>query len=216
MALAYLLSVFRRLNLKAIWSQMRALLCIIIFFLLGNLSAYSQIVWPVVSEALIDDNGDTIAIITLPEFVKFAPPVFKNAAEQRRYDRLVRNVKIAYPYAKLAGIRLIEYEDKLALVSTEWEKKELMRKAEDQIREEFEDDLKQLTFSQGWILLKLIDRETGNTSYDLVSEFRGKFRAFFWQSFARIFSFDLKVKYDPLSADKEIEHIVRMIEAGAI
>ncbi|MBE0663790.1 MAG: DUF4294 domain-containing protein [Bacteroidales bacterium] len=196
--------------------MMRALLCTIIFFLLGISSSYSQNVWPVISEAIIDENGDTLAIITLPEFVKFAPPVFKNAAEQRRYDRLVRNVKIAYPYAKLASIRLIEYENQLALVSTDWEKKELMREAEDQIREEFEEDLKQLTFTQGWIVLKLIDRETGNTSYDLVSEFRGKFRAFFWQSFARIFSFDLKVKYDPFGTDKDIEHIVRMIEAGAI
>jgi hypothetical protein len=195
---------------------MRALLFIIILFILSISFSYSQNVWPVVIEAIIDENGDTIAIITLPEFVKFAPPVFKNAAEQRRYDRLVRNVKIAYPYAKLASIRLNEYEHQLSMVSTEAEKKELMREAEDQIREEFEDDLKQLTFSQGWIVLKLIDRETGQTSYDLLSEFRGTFRAFFWQSFARIFSFDLKVKYDPLGADKDIEHIVRMIEAGAI
>jgi hypothetical protein len=155
-------------------------------------------------------------VILLPEFVKFAPPQFKNAFQQRRYDRLVRNVKIAYPYAKLAGIRLIEYENELTSLHTEKERRDLMRRAEDQIRDEFEDDLKKLTFSQGWILLKLIDRETGHTSYDLVSEFRGKFRAFFWQTFARLFGFDLRITYDPDEVDKDIEYIVKMIEAGAI
>ncbi len=172
--------------------------------------------WPVTVEAIVDKNGDTLAIIELPEFVKFAPPVFKNAFQERRYNRLVRNVKIAYPYAKLAGIRLREYEAKLEEAQTDYERRELMRKAEDQIREEFEDDLRKLTFTQGWIILKLIDRETGHSSYDLVSEFRGNFRAFFWQAFAGIFGFNLKVKYDPLDADKDIEYIVRMIESGAI
>ena len=177
---------------------------------------HAQEGWPVTFEAIVDENGDTLAVIELPEFVKFAPPVFKNAFQERRYNRLVRNVKIAYPYAKLAGIRLREYEAKLEEAQTDHERRELMRKAEDQIREEFEDDLRKLTFTQGWIILKLIDRETGHSSYDLVSEFRGKFRAFFWQAFAGIFGFNLKVKYDPLDADKDIEQIVRMIEAGAI
>jgi hypothetical protein len=195
---------------------MKKLSCLfIVFFFLVNRS-FSQEPWPVISEAIIDENGDTLAVILLPEFVKFAPPQFKNAFQQRRYDRLVRNVKIAYPYAKLAGIRLIEYESELTSLSTEKERRDLMRRAEDQIRDEFEDDLKKLTFSQGWILLKLIDRETGHTSYDLVSEFRGKFRAFFWQAFARLFGFDLRITYDPDDADKDIEYIVRMIEAGAI
>jgi hypothetical protein len=188
----------------------------LIFCMLIISSAFPQKDWPVASEAIIDEQGDTIAVITLPEFVKFAPPHFKNSFQERRYNRLVRNVKKAYPYAKLAGIRLKEYEAELAEVNTEYEKRELMQRAENQIRDEFEDDLKQLTFSQGWILLKLIDRETGYASYDLVSEFRGKFRAFFWQTFAGLFGFDLKVKYDPIDADKDIEHIVRMIEAGAI
>jgi len=195
---------------------MKKLLFSCFVFMLIALRVQSQIVLPVISEAIIDENGDTLAIITLPEFVKFAPPIFKNNAEQRRWDRLVRNVKVAYPYAKLAGIRMREYEALLAKTKTEWEKKELMRKAEDRIREEFEADLMKLTFSQGWILLKLIDRETGSASYDIVSEFRGKFRAFFWQGFARVFGFDLKVRYDPEGADKDIEFIVQMIESGAI
>lgn len=211
-----IIACFPALELQVYLVVMKTLLFLIIICFLSIIRVFSQDPWPIVSEAIVDEHGDTIAVITLPEFVKFAPPEFKNAFQERRYNRLVRNVKKAYPYAKLAGIRLIEYENQLAQVTTERERIELMRQAEDDIREEFEDDLKKLTFSQGWILLKLIDRETGNTSYTLVSEFRGKFRAFFWQAFARIFGFDLKVQYDPLDVDKDIEQIVRMIEAGAI
>jgi hypothetical protein len=195
---------------------MKKFLNVILLVFIVAIRVQAQEGWPVTVEAIVDKNGDTLAIIELPEFVKFAPPQFKNAFQERRYYRLVRNVKIAYPYAKLAGIRLKEYEAKLEEAHTDYERRELMRKAEDQIREEFEADLRKLTFTQGWIILKLIDRETGHSSYDLVSEFRGKFRAFFWQTFAGIFGFNLKVKYDPLDADKDIEYIVRMIEAGAI
>jgi len=195
---------------------MKRILFLCFVMMLIAFRVQSQIVLPIISEAIIDENGDTLAVITLPEFVKFATPIFKSNAEQRRWDRLVRNVKIAYPYAKLAGIRMREYEALLANTKTEWERNELMRNAEAKIREEFEDDLMHLTVSQGWILLKLIDRETGSSSYDIVSEFRGRFRAFFWQGFARIFGFDLKVRYDPAGTDKDIELIVRMIESGAI
>lgn len=195
---------------------MARFLMIVFLFLLYASVVSAQKDWPVISEAVVDENGDTIAVVTLPEFVKFAPPQFKNRAQERRHNRLVRNVKKAYPYAKLAGIMLREYEEELAQLSTDAEKRELMRRAEDRIRVEFEDDMKQLTVSQGWILLKLIDRETGHTSYDLLNEFRGKFRAFFWQAFAGLFGFNLKTGYDPIDADKDIEYIVRMIEAGAI
>jgi len=206
----------QRLLFKTTAVVMKYSLFLIFLFLFLMTRSVAQEKWPVVTEAIIDKYGDTIAVIELPEFVKFAPPVFKNAFQERRYNRLVRNVKIVYPYARLAGIRLLEYEAQLEKINTDYERRELMRKAEDQIRQEFEADLRKLTFTQGWILLKLIDRETGHTSYDLVSEFRGKFRAFFWQAFAGIFGFDLKVRYDPVDADKDIEYIVRMIEAGAI
>ena len=91
-----------------------------------------------------------------------------------------------------------------------------MKQAEDELKAEFEGDLKKLSFKQGIILIKLVDRETGNTSYELVQELRGNFTAFFWQTFARLFGYNLKVKYDPLGDDKEIEDIVVMIENGQI
>jgi len=76
--------------------------------------------------------------------------------------------------------------------------------------------LKELTITQGKILLKLIDRQTSSSSYEIVKDFRGRFRAFFYQSFARMFGYDLKVRYDPLGDDADIERIVQMIESGTI
>ena len=92
----------------------------------------------------------------------------------------------------------------------------MMKKAQDELEAQFGDDLKALTFSQGKILLKLVDRQTGNSSFELVQEFRGKFVAFFWQSFAKLFGYNLKIQYDPLGEDKDIELIVLMIENGTI
>ena len=96
------------------------------------------------------------------------------------------------------------------------ERKKIIKQAEKEINEEYGNDLRDLTFSQGKILIKLVYRETGSSSYELVAELRGKFRAFFWQAFARLWGFNLKNEYDPEGEDKEIEFIVQMIEAGQI
>ena len=107
-------------------------------------------------------------------------------------------------------------EEILAGIEDKKERKRIMKQAEKELDEEFGDDLRELTFSQGKILIKLVYRETGSSSYDLVAELRGKFRAFFWQAFARIFGFNLKNEYDPQGEDKDIEFIVQMIEAGQL
>jgi hypothetical protein len=91
-----------------------------------------------------------------------------------------------------------------------------MKQAEEEIEAEYGQELRDLTISQGKILIKLIDRETGNSSYDLVADLRGEFRAVFYQAFARIFGYNLKIKYDPEGEDKDIELIVRMIENGQL
>jgi hypothetical protein len=134
----------------------------------------------------------------------------------KHHDKLVRNVRKAYPYAKLAGTIFEEYSLLLQPVTDEQEKKQIMKQAEDELKAKYQGELEQLTVSQGKILIKLIDRETTHSTYDLVKEFRGKFRAFFWQSFARIFGMDLKNEYDPLGEDKEIEEIVVLIENGML
>jgi len=162
-------------------------------------------------------NGDTIPIDDLSEAnIYINKDASNNTAEVRQFNRLVRNVKKVYPYAKLAGIKFNEYSVLLEDVKNEKEKRRMMKKAEDELEAQFGEELKALTFSQGRILLKLVDRQTGNSSFELVQEFRGKFVAFFWQSFAKLFGYNLKVQYDPLGEDKDIELIVLMIENGTI
>lgn len=161
-------------------------------------------------------DGDTIPVIYYDEIYIWGNKSFRNSAESKQWERLVRNVKKTYPYAKLAGIKFNEYNVKMADVKSEKVKKDMMKQAEAELEAQFGGELKELTNTQGKILLKLIDRQTSNCSYDIVKEFRGRFRAFFYQSFARIFGYNLKVKYDPLGADADIERIVLMIENGSI
>lgn len=164
----------------------------------------------------IIENGDTLIISTLPEHCVTAKMPRKFKVFARKHSKLIHNVKRVYPYAKIAGIKLREYEDVLKNAETDKERRQLMKQAEQELKDEFEDDIKKLTFKQGIILIKLVDRETGDSSYELVQELRGKFSAFFWQTFARLFGYNLKVKYDPQDKDKEIEDIVVMIENGLI
>jgi hypothetical protein len=168
----------------------------------------------ILSPAVIYE-GDTIPMVRLEEVVVVSW-LNRTPKQERQLTKLMRNVKIAYPYAHLAGIKLLEYEDTLAMASSEKEKRQIMKRVEVEIEAEYGQELRDLTFTQGKILLKLIDRETGNSSYDLVADLRGEFRAVFYQAFARIFSYNLKVKYDPEGEDKDIEMIVRMIENGLI
>jgi len=188
-------------------------LCLVI--LSRSLSINAQQIKGFVVMATVLD-GDTIPMITLPEIKVFAPLKFKSKAEAIQFTKLMRQVKRVYPLARIAAIKIHEYNDVIAKGYSAAEKKRLMKKAEDEMKQQFEGEIRKLTFSQGRILIKLIDRETGNTSYDLISEFRGSIMAMFWQSFASIFGMNLKSQYDPTNADRDIERIVQMIENGAL
>jgi len=159
---------------------------------------------------------DTIIMCNLPEYTVSSKLPRKLKVLAKRHDKLVYNVKKVYPYAKLAGMKLNEYEEVLKNAKNDAERRKIMKVAEDELRDKFEDDIKKLTFTQGIILIKLVDRETGNSSYVLIQELRGKFMAFFWQTFARFFGYDLKTEYDPEGEDRDIEEIVLLIEKGEI
>jgi len=161
-------------------------------------------------------DGDTVALIDIRPVVIFPPVRIETKRESKRYDRLVYNVKKVYPYAKLAGQKLGAYKLILDTIQTEKARKLYMKKAEKELQAQFGDEIKDLTFSQGKILIKLIYRETGNSTFDIVKDLRGGFTAFIWQTLARIFGYDLKTDYDPGGSDQAIEQIVLMIEAGAI
>jgi hypothetical protein len=164
-------------------------------------------------------NGDTVPVVDLPVCIvgKYSKPLkFKNKKKQRRYNRLEHYVKKVYPYAQLAASKLKEYEGELATLHTEKERRKVMKKVEKALKDQYGDELKKLTVSQGKILLKLIDRQTGRTSYELVKQMRGSFSVAMWQGFALIFGQNLKSQYDVNGKDKWIEHIVKRIELGAL
>lgn len=165
--------------------------------------------------ALVID-GDTIPQVSLKEIEVYSIVVPKNRRKQRKLSKYIKNVKKVYPYARLAGIQLRKYEYQLLHAESDKERRKLMKLAEKEINEEYGDDLRNLTFSQGKILIKLIDRETGDSSFELVQQLRGKFTAFWYQAFAKIWGYNLKVKYDPAGEDKQLEVIVKMIERGHI
>ena len=139
-----------------------------------------------------------------------------NYLKSRKYRRQIYNVKKAYPYAVIANHRLKALDRELSQISSKKEQKEVLNSAEKEIMNEFEDELKKLTITQGIILVKLIDRETGQTSYEVVKEIRGGLTAFFWQGVAKIFGNDLKMQYDPEGDDRVTEDIVMAIERGFI
>jgi hypothetical protein len=161
-------------------------------------------------------DGDTIPHIVLRE-VKVVPDwKFRNKRERKTYNRMVRNIKIALPYARLASQKLERISYELAYIEGEKKRKEFLKESEKELLGQFEKPLRKLNFSQGRMLIKLIDRETGNTSYDLIKDYKGGFSAFFWQSVARVFGSNLKDEYDGDREDKMIEHIIIMIDNGIL
>jgi len=159
-------------------------------------------------------NGDTIPYVTLDPLVCFVPRVFINPKDAVKWDRMKYNVKKVYPYAILAAAKLKEYDRVLATMPNEGERKRYMKNAEEQLKDQFGEELKNLSMTQGRILIKLIDRETGKTTYDIVKQMRGSFSAFMWQSVAVMFSSDLKDDYNGQGEDKAIEDAIRLIENG--
>jgi hypothetical protein len=175
----------------------------------------AQDIRPIVTKAIVID-GDTMPLVGLRQIEVVSLSIPKTKKGKRKLTKLVKNVKKVYPYASLAAVKLDKYENLLSQAESDKERRKIMKLAEREIKEEYGGELKRLTFSQGIILIKLLDRETGESSYKLVTELRGKFTAFWYQAFARIWGYNLKVKYDPEGEDKQIETIVRMIERGQI
>ncbi len=159
-------------------------------------------------------DGDTLFFIELEPVEVVARREFTSRRQERRYNRLERNVRRVYPYAQLAGIMFREYSERLMELETERERREYIKQVEDELRRQFEGELRRLTFSQGIILIKLVDRETQHSSYQILREFRGAFSAVFWQSIGRLFGYNLKTEYDPTGEDQQIEEIVQRIEQG--
>lgn len=161
-------------------------------------------------------NGDTLPLVRLPEILVFKPIKFKNRREEQRYTKLIRDVKKTLPYAKLVYATLIETYEYMETLPDDKSREQHLKKMEKDLFKEYKPVLSKLTLSQGKLLLKLINRECNQSSFDLLKAYLGGFRAGFWNFFASIFGASLKTEYDPKGKDSEIEKIAILVERGLI
>ncbi|MDR1416493.1 MAG: DUF4294 domain-containing protein [Prevotellaceae bacterium] len=175
---------------------------------------------PTLAYIQVDEKGDTIPHVRLQPVYCFARPKFKNARQERKYyqeyARMVYNMKKVYPYAQLAKQKLAEMDAEFILLKDSKEKKAYIKQMEKEMFREFEKPLRKLTISQGRMLIKLVDRETGRTGYQIVKELKGGFAAFFWQSVAVIFDSSLKTQFDADGQDKMLEQLIILYENGQL
>lgn len=191
---------------------LKTTLIVICMLVAQRIHAQVLVIQPIKEEfpAYIDANGDTIAVVFLPSITISSKRVFKTKRDQKRYNKLYYNVLKAYPLAKVAGMRLQELEAALPSIP-EHKRQKHIKGVEEDLKKMYKQDLLNLTVSQGKILIKLIDRETSRTGYEVIKEFRGGFQAFMWQSLAGLFGTNLKTGYDD-QEDRDIELILQDIE----
>lgn len=164
----------------------------------------------------VERSGETLPEIEIKEVTIVARKKNVSPFAGGKYARTIYNIKVVYPYALIVRNKLEQVNGELQKMSGEKERKEYIRNFEKQVFKDYEGDMRDLTITQGRILIKLIDRETQITSYDLIKEYRGKITAAFWQGIARIFGTNLKDEYDPYGEDAAIEMILQEIEAGRL
>ncbi len=145
----------------------------------------------------VDEFGEPMIRFYLNPITIFPPLKFKNKKEEDFYWRTVRNVRITLPYAKMIRETLIETYEYIETFPTQKEREDYLKKMEKELFKQYKPVLKKLSRSQANLLVKLIQRETDQSSYEIVKAFLGSFRATFWQGFGKLFGVSLKGKFDP-------------------
>jgi len=153
-------------------------------------------------------DGELVPWIVIPEVRIVDTRIFASTQDRAKFYRLRYNVMKVLPYAHFAGQRYRQLQRDLAMTGDRKKQKELMKACEGEIKAIFNKEIKDLTITQGEVLIKLINRETGNTSFAMVKELKGGFNAFVFQSVARIFGHDLKETYDR-EEQRDIEAILQ-------
>lgn len=163
-------------------------------------------------------SGDTLLMLVLNPITIYPPERFRNSAEEQFYWRTVRDVKRTLPYAKLINSTLQETYEYLETYATKQQKEQYLKQFEKEIFNQYKPEMKKMTRSQGKMMIKLINRETNQNSYNIVKAFLGTFRAGFWQTFGRFFGVNMKTGYDPQHDhnDAMIERICVRVEQGTI
>ncbi|MGL5957377.1 MAG: DUF4294 domain-containing protein [Phocaeicola sp.] len=161
-------------------------------------------------------QGDTIPSLRLPTIYVYAPLKFKNDKERKSYDRLVRDVKKTLPIAKEITKVIIETYEYMQTLPNEKARNKHIKRVEKGLKEQYTPTMKKLTISQGKLLIKLINRETKSSSYDLVKSFMGSFKAGFYQTFASLFGASLKKEFDAEEEDALTERVIILVESGQL
>lgn len=180
------------------------------FFVLGQ-ERYEPLVKgknDTIRVALTLHNGELVPWATLPEVPIVDTRLFKSAEQRAAYNRLRYNVLKVLPYAMYARTRYAQLQKELSEARNKKEQRQLVKVFEKEIKDMFNREIKNLTITQGGILIKLIDRETGYSSFEILKEMKGGITAFLYQSVARVFGNNLKTKYD-LQEDRDIESILQ-------
>ena len=162
------------------------------------------------------NNEDTFYLAKMHEIWVYPKIIFKNKKQERFYWKTVRDVKKTLPFAKLLTIEM-EYADKqLAQIPDKNLRNKWWKQHEKYLFKKYEHHFRKMTASQGQMLMKLMDRESDRTSYEIIQHYRGKASANFWQFIAKLFKNDLKEEYDGLDKDRIIERVINLVEAGQL
>lgn len=171
---------------------------------------------PMVHVGKVKEGADSIQYVEMSNVYVYAPLEFKNDKQRQNYNRLVYNVKKVLPIAKEVNSVVMETYEYIMTLPDDEARKEHLKLVEKGIKQQYTPRIKKLTYSQGKLLIKLVNRETSSSSYDLVQAFFGPLRAGFYQAFAWTFGASLKKDYDPNGADRLTERVVRLVEAGQL
>lgn len=164
----------------------------------------------------VERNGEILPEVPIKEVTIVGRKNEPKKVMVRKYDRMIYNIKKVYPYSVIVREKLAQVNEDLSNITDEKERRKYLKGVEEYVLGEYEDDVRNMTITQGKLLIKLIDRETRNTSFQLIKEYRGGLSASFWQGIARIFGTNLKAEYDPYGEDAMLEVIVLQIEAGVL
>ena len=165
---------------------------------------------------VVIENGDTIFVDFLRPLYVYPPLVFSNRNQEKFYWRTVRDVKKALPYARLASIEINNLNRELFLLNNDAARNRYINDFQKRIFREYEKPLRNLTVNQGKMLVKLIDREYGMNTYDLIRAYKGSVPAVFWNTVAKFFGSDLKAEYDGSDKDRIVERVIKLVDAGQL
>ena len=162
----------------------------------------------------IVEDGDTIYIDQIRAAKIWSMMPRQKGKDWRQYYRLVHNFSKAYPYALVARKLVTEADSVIAARNLKGVKRDkYITAVQEELFDVFEGQMKKLTVSQGALIMKLVDREVGKSSYDIIRGYKNRMAAGFWQGIAKMFGSDLKKPYDPEGEDKEVEELVKLWEA---